>query len=324
MKTIKLILRSCAVVALALPLMANQSCDKVEARKLRKRIGLISPTNSITSQPFTLPGNKVYANLGVQVSAQLKKTLHDSKDFYLFERIAPRGISAMSNMDCVEDYPMYTIQGTIPYFEFTSKTKVTFGYSKTGDYGTIVASPSVEVERAELDLYLETFHPISGVLNGMGEATSASTKTTFKATVGYNDFNVTPEIYAEKPIGKVTQKALDKAIEQLTADTADDVWYAQVVQDFDRNIMINAGRNSGLKKGDVLEVYNQVYFWKNNGTPCQVPLIGQADKHQGKPDAVIVLEDVQSDVSYSNTDPERPTEEPILPGAIVRVRQLAP
>ncbi len=324
MKTLKQILRSCAFIALALPLMANQSCEeKVEARKLRKRISLVND-NAVSSQPFTLPGGKVYANLGVQVSAQLRKSLFDSKEFYLFDRIAPRSVSAMAELDCVEDYPMYTIQGSIPYFEFTSKTKVSFGYSKTGDYGTIVVSPTVEVERAELDLYLETYHPLTGVLNGMGEATSANTKTTVKATVGYGDFNVSPEIYAEKPIGKVTQKALDKALEELSTKTASDEWYAQVVQDFDRNIMINAGSTAGLKKGDVLEVYNQVYFWKNNGVPCQVPLIGQMDKHPGKPDAVIVLDSVQPDVSYSNTDPERPTEEPIFPGAIVRVRTLVP
>lgn len=328
MKTFLKVLKSFAFVALALPLMANQSCEpQATGRKLKKRVSIGNP--AITAQSFTLPGNKVYSNLGSQVSAQLKLSLFKHPDFYLQERASPRGdVFAMgeqsSSLSCVEDFAMYNVTGSIPTFEFVSKTKVSFGYSKTGDFGSIVVEPSVEVEKAQLDLVLEFHNPLTGFLKGMEGATADDTATTLKAKVGYNDFNVTPEVYKDKPIGKVTQKALDTTLSRLSASTATQDWFAQVEQDADRYIIINAGKNAGLKKDDVLTVHNQIYMWQNNGTPCQVPLLRHIDKRNGVPDAVIKLERVEDEYSISYVDPERPTEEAVLPGAIVRLKEFAP
>jgi hypothetical protein len=326
MKTFLKIVKSFAFIALALPLMANEGCEEqVAGRKLKKRVALATP--AITAQPFVLPGNKVYSNLGAQVSAQMKLTLHKHSDFYLFERAAPRGdifAMAAATPTCVQDFAMYEVGGTIPTFEFVSKTKISFGYSKTGDFGNIVIEPSVEVEKAQLDLVLEAYNPLTRILKAMGGATSDDTSTSLKAKVGYNDFNVTPEVYKDKPIGKVTQKAVDKALAQLSADTADQPWFAQVEQDADRYIIINAGKNAGLKKDDVLTVHNQIYMWQNNGTPCQVPLLRHLDKRNGTADAIIKLERVEDDYSISYVDPERPTDEPVMPGAIVRLKEFAP
>jgi len=320
----KTMIRACAMVALAIPLMANQSCEQPgTARKLKKRVDLYG----ITSQEFTLPGGTKYS-LAAPVSAQLEVIVNDHPDFYITSR-APgnRGLTTFSNdptPTCVRDVPMMMLGGSIPYFEFVSSTKISFGYSTSGDFGNITITPSVKVDKAQMALLLKAYNPLTRLYSAMGDATSNETKTSINATVNFNDFVVSPEIYLKTPLEKVSRTAITKALVKLAKDASDTTWTAQVKQDQDRYIIINAGKKAGLKKGDVLTVHNQLYYWEENGAPCQVPLSYQVDQRPGNPTAIIKLAVVEDDYSISEADPIRPTDELAHAGALVRLREFAP
>jgi hypothetical protein len=142
--------------------------------------------------------------------------------------------------------------------------------------------------------------------------------------VNFNDFKVSPELYLKTPLEKVSRNGLNRALAKLAQDASDMTWVAQVKQDADRYIIINAGKKAGLQKGDVLTVHNQLYYWENNGTPCQVPLAYQLDQRPGNPTAVIKLDIVEDDYSISEVDPLRPTDEAAHVGAVVRLKEFAP
>lgn len=325
MKTmLKNFLKSCALVLMVVPLMANQQCEQPQAsaRKLKKRVDLYG----ISAQEFTLPGGAKY-NLATPVSAQLEVVVNDHPDFYITSRapvVNEMGLMAADpTPECVRDVPMMMLGGTIPYFEFISSTKVSFGYSTGGDFGNVTISPSIKVDKAQMALLLKAYHPLTRLYTAMGDATSNETKTTINATINFNDFTVSPELYFKTPLEKVSRSALTKALDKLSKDAADMTWTAQVKKDADRYIIINAGKKAGLKKGDELTVHNQLYYWENEGQPCRSPLAYQVDQRPGNPTAIIRLDIVEDDYSISEVDPVRPTDEAAHVGAVVRLKSFA-
>jgi hypothetical protein len=188
----------------------------------------------------------------------------------------------------------------------------------------VSVSPTVDVQKAQMDLLLTGYDPLTRIYNGVGSATSNDTQTTIDATINFNGWNANPKLYFDTGLAKVGSNAVNKALSKLSANTTGLTWFAQVKQDMDRYIIINAGSKAGLKKGDVLTVHNQVYYWENDGAPCSVPLSYMTDQRPGTPTAIITLDDVEPDFSVSAVDPERPTQEVAHPGAIVRLQSFAP
>ncbi len=324
-------IKACAVIALALPLMANQSCEQQPqaARKLKRRIGFIDPMNAIKANDFMLPGGLV-TNLGPRMSGQLLEELVGTKnpDFYISQempRLSADGMNLMAvdtTPACVRDYPMMLLMGSVPYYEFVGSGSVSFGYSKSGDFGNISVTPTIKVDVAQMELNLFAGDPLTGKLNGGGKATSNDTKVSVNATINFNDFVVTPTYYKTTGLAKVAEKAIQKSLSKLAVDAAKIPWEVQVTEDDDRFIIINAGSNAGLQADDVLTVHNQIYKWKDNGEACKVPLAFKADQRD-TPTAIIKLKTVMPEYSISYPDPERPNDENVQVGAVVRLKEFA-
>lgn len=66
--------------------------------------------------------------------------------------------------------------------------------------------------------------------------------------VGMEGFNDTP-------LGEATRAAVAQAVENVIAEIGDEPWYGRVVTVREGQIYINAGSDSGIQAGDVLEVF---------------------------------------------------------------------
>jgi curli biogenesis system outer membrane secretion channel CsgG len=74
--------------------------------------------------------------------------------------------------------------------------------------------------------------------------TSVNVASTYKGiALGGNEFMNTP-------LGEATRHTIDKAVAQIIATAARQPWQAQIVDYDGKEVVINAGGNSGVKKGD--------------------------------------------------------------------------
>jgi hypothetical protein len=126
--------------------------------------------------------------------------------------------------------------------------------------------------------------------------------------------------YTSSDLAKVVASAMTTGISDLKSqfDKAEP-WYAMVLKNCDKAIMINAGNYSdaGLQVGDVLEVYNVWYDW--SGDVCSSTLMGTLRATKA-PIAVAQVEIVGN--TFSQARIVEQTAEKILPGARVYVRKL--
>ena len=62
--------------------------------------------------------------------------------------------------------------------------------------------------------------------------------------------------FKKAPIGKATQQAIDKAVYFICQKMADVAWQGRIVTVKGDKVYVNAGSNSGVKTGDVFNVYS--------------------------------------------------------------------
>jgi hypothetical protein len=322
-------IRAIGLVALAVPLMANQSCDKpvAETRKLKLGVG----SKTINSQTFQIPG-RATVNFSVPISKQLQEAIQNSQDFYLVGG-APgfQDFGALAAGDdapeCMRNVPNYYINGDVTHFEFLSSLGIKFGYSPGGDLGGISVDGNIKVDTAQMGLTLGAYAPRSTNYKAIASALSNETKTKINANINFKGFEIGPEYYFQTPLEKVGRMAVEKALTKLKTkimDSNDYVWEAQVLKDKDVAIIINAGKNAGLQAGDVLEIYNQIYEWEDNTRPCASPLLYHVDQRPGTPTAIITLAEgqVYDNYAVSTAQIQRPNFERAAIGATVRLKQF--
>ncbi|MGE3973463.1 MAG: hypothetical protein AB7F59_02945 [Bdellovibrionales bacterium] len=328
MKKLNPFTRAVGVVALALPLMANQSCEQPLAgavRKLQMGVGVVG----VKSQKFQAPGG-VVVDFSVPVSTQLEEVVQNHADFYLAGRVPKMNeMDIMEATDedaptCVRNAPLFNINGDVTHFEFLSSFGMRFGYSPDGDLGGISVDGTVKVDTAQMGLTLRAYDPLTLYYKAISSSTSNETKTRINANINFKGFQAGPEFYFQTPLEKVGRSAVEKALAKLSTKLAEVTWESQVIKDKDIAIIINAGKNAGLQVGDVLTVHNQIYEWEDNNQPCESPLSYRIDQRPGVPTAVITLGEVYDDYSVSTAQIERPTFERVMSGAAVRLKQFKP
>jgi len=67
--------------------------------------------------------------------------------------------------------------------------------------------------------------------------------------------DVGTEGFNDTPLGEATRAAVAQAVENVIAEIGDEPWYGRVVTVREGQIYINAGSDSGIQAGDVLEVF---------------------------------------------------------------------
>ncbi len=64
-------------------------------------------------------------------------------------------------------------------------------------------------------------------------------------TAGFND----------TPLGEATRAAVQQAVENIITEVGDEPWYGRVVTVREGQVYVNAGSESGIRTGDILEVF---------------------------------------------------------------------
>ena len=126
--------------------------------------------------------------------------------------------------------------------------------------------------------------------------TSLSAGTNYKAmSLGEDSFNNTP-------LGEATRHALERAVAEIVAVAAREPWQALVVEVDGRNVAINAGRASGLKKGDRFRVEHIVGKLTD-------PATGEVLSVRRKPLGTVEVRSVEERIAFGvfdRADPQKP------------------
>lgn len=84
------------------------------------------------------------------------------------------------------------------------------------------------------------------------EATATQTMNNFDVGTAIVDYKAAN--FEKTPLGEATQEAVADAVNKLVAQLGDKPWEGRVVTVRDGQIYLNAGQDSGVKPGDVLEL----------------------------------------------------------------------
>jgi hypothetical protein len=288
------ILTKCMMlVVLALPLMGNQKCEMPE-RKLKKSVII----GRVQSRTFTLPSGKQFDFENV-INAQWEDVVNEHPEFTTRMNVSSAAYNSDLDLltqwseegeivtesqnvpDCVVDIPQYYLEGAAPSFEFVAGGGIRFGYDFTsGDLAGARLEGAVHVDLAQLHVNLEGRDYLSRTFIAGGEANGNHTKTKIDATLDLDNLIINPELYKETPIGKVSRKGLEKALDDLSGEVNErDEWSARVYQaSYSPNgylyVTINAGSKAGIEEGDKFAIYNLDHLWEDENKPCNSRYLG--------------------------------------------------
>lgn len=333
------------LLPLALLTMGNQKCEQPQAepqRELRRRVEM----GEIKAPSIRLPEGGTF-DFKLAANSQMYDVLRKTKSFSTstmdgdhsldqmtqadrdaFNRcdddvLNPRSSKLMSKTGqmstvatCMINMPQAVIEGAVTGFELTNSFGVSVDILKPVDFGV-----SIDVKKATLTMAFEANDPLIAGHN-MATASPRANRQEFSlgAKINFGAFSVGPKAYFKSPLADVVQKAMVNGINDLKQQMDEaSPWYAMVLKNCDKAIMINAGGSSdaGLKEGDILEVYNVYYKWE--GEVCNSRLTGTLDS-TGEPIAVAQVDRVGNTMSLAKIIQQ--TDAKIQPGSRVYVRKL--
>ncbi len=160
----------------------------------------------------------------------------------------------------------YLIKGTVTDFGHVSTERGFLGLGNLDAFGGS--------SRAVMGMTLYVVDVESGEIvssKSISESVRAS-DVTVKAA--YKDVAMGGSVFYRTPLGKVTTKVIGKAVRRITSTIAAQPWIPKIalVRD-DRTIIVNGGRDRGLRAGDVYEVFER-------GSPIIDPDTGDSLGHQ--------------------------------------------
>lgn len=331
------------LIPLGLMLMGNQKCEepKQQVRELRRRVEM----GAIDAPAMSLPDGKKF-DFKFVANAQMYDVLRKTQSFSTatmdgtiqLEEMTPADREAFNRCDddilngnsklmaksgqmstvasCMINMPQAVIEGNILNFEITNKAGVSIDLLKPVDLGL-----SIDVAKAVLTMSFQADDPL---IPGQVLAATTSKANRYETSVGANInfglFSIGPKAYFKSELSGVVSKAMQAGITDLkTQMDLNSPWYAMVLKDCDKAVLINAGgaSDAGLKKGDVLEIYNVRYRW--SGEVCNSNLLGAIDSTP-EPIATAEVEIVGDTMSQAKIITQ--TETKIQPGSRVYVRKL--
>lgn len=324
-------------------MMGNQKCEDQEIRELRRRVQIL-PVNApdmkfpdggsfdfkyaATAQMQTvIKKTKSFSTSTVsseevlldpslmteeerEAFNQCEDTSQQMQTNDLFSKVMTQNSACMIHM------PQASIKTDIINFELTTSGGLTIGIADWANLGL-----GLNYKKAVLTMNMQAKDPL--IIN---HVIASSTPTAKRQEFGIN-FSIAPsgiglglDYYQKTDLSKVVSSGLEKGVTDLKTqfDKAEG-WYAQVLKNCDKAIMINAGNDSdaGLQVGDQFEVYNMWYDWE--GESCNSQLMGVM-RSTSTPIAVVEVEIVGN--TFSQARVIQQTEVKILPGARVYVKKL--
>ncbi len=332
------------IIPLAALTMANQKCQEPaqEVRELRRRVEM----GAIDAPAMSLPNGQKF-DFKFVANAQMAEVLRKTSSFstatmdgtIALEQMTDADRNAFNRCDddvldsgnqklmtksgqvstvatCMINMPQAVVEGNILNFEITNKAGISFDLLKPIDLGL-----SVDVTKAVLAMSFQADDPlIPGQVLAATTSKANRFETSVNANINFGLFSVGPSAYFKSELSGVVNKAMESGIKDLKSQMdANSPWYAMVLKNCDKAVLINAGgaSDAGLKKGDVLEIYNVRYRW--SGNVCESNLLGTLDA-TSEPIAVAEVEIVGDTLSQAKIIEQ--TAEKIQPGSRVYVRKL--
>lgn len=328
---------------LALVLMGNQECqDPQSQRELRRRVQM----GAVNAPQMPLPDGGTFDfkfAAASQMYTALKKTqsfststINGMQDFDLekmdeadraaFNQCEDTGAQFQSqdlyskvltqNSACMIGMPQAVIKTNIVNFELTQSGGLSVGIADFANLGV-----GLNFKKATLTMSMDALDPlIPGHVIASSSPKAKRQEFAINLSMAPGGIGIGADFYTKTDLAKVVSTAMEKGLDDLKGQfNKAEAWYAQVLRNCDKAILINAGNSSdaGLQVGDQLEVYNVWYDWE--GESCNSTLLGSMKATQ-YPIAVVQVEIVGN--TFSQAKVIEQTEVKILPGARVYVRKL--
>jgi len=286
-------------------------------RVLKKRIDF----SFLQTHPFIVKDQTI--DLAWPINGQLQLAVNNSPNFYYAGATKPftpaptavtagkiTSLAAFNGIQdvplCYRNTPQLIVGGAVTGFDFTSSIGLTFGYSPAGNTsGKDLVDVSVDVSTSTMTLNLEGDNPISKQIIDMGSASANDTSTTINSTINFANFNISPSFFFSSKLNDVAMKGMTTGLSSLASSPQVSAmpWEAQVTDPADLALTINAGTKAGLKCGDVLDIYNQTYFYDPSVDPCKTTAVTHFDSDPtGQPSATITIRHLQPDASMTSGD----------------------
>jgi curli biogenesis system outer membrane secretion channel CsgG len=122
----------------------------------------------------------------------------------------------------------------------------------TGGFGGAPATASIGTQNAKgaVGMDLRIVDTTSGQVLQTVKVKEAISASSFNANVGYKGISFGDNEFNKTPLGEATRHAIERAVAEITASASHQPWQGQIVEFDGHNIIINAGRNSGVRPGD--------------------------------------------------------------------------
>lgn len=159
------------------------------------------------------------------------------KNLFRLEGRAPRG--RLQNAQ-------YLIRGSITDFTVTGDSSGWFGSGKTGVRGGR--------QEARVTLAITLTDVATGEILASVRAEETATAGFFGASVQYSGIAFGGDSFFRTPLGRATERALDEAVRKVLGAIPKRVWEPRVADVMDGQVIINGGRNVGLRAGMIFEV----------------------------------------------------------------------
>lgn len=254
------LLAGAALLALALPVLA----DEPLRLKMRVAVAPLDWTDASIGD-WSVPGEFQTA-----LYEKLVKKLLDTGRFVVLER---ESLDALLQEQAItEENTGQSQAGKIVPAQALVQAKVTdFSLANKGGGGGISIGPIAvggRLTEAKTGLNVRIFDVETSELLASETATGTASSKSFAIGANIGSAFTTFDAFEQSPLGDATNKALDKAVEQILGKLKERPWSARVA-DWDEassELILNAGGESGVRAGDVFEVHRVTRIVKDPDT----------------------------------------------------------
>lgn len=136
----------------------------------------------------------------------------------------------------------YLITGSITDFTVTDDSSGWFGTPKLRTWG--------RGSRSKVSLHMRVSEVETGQVLDSVKGEASAYAGWFGADIDYKKFNFGGNAFARTPLGKATEKAIERAVRQIVEILPQDSSPLCVAHAGPDNLILNAGANAGIRKGD--------------------------------------------------------------------------
>ncbi len=141
----------------------------------------------------------------------------------------------------------YLIRGVVNDFTVTGDASGWFGVSQA-------AGVKVKGQKARVAIAMTLSDVTTGEIISATKADGTVSAGGFGAGVNYKSVSFGGDAYFRTPLGKATEIAIGRAVKKILHDLPAQLWQARVAEAAGDTVILNGGRNAGVRVGDIFFV----------------------------------------------------------------------